>query len=203
MTFQDAPGIRARATLNTPAAQALFAGAPRSLETLRKEADREGGRPKGFPLKTRVRIQSKGIGNRVTSPNVVAILPGTDPQLANEYIVLSAHLDHLGVFPAQPGEPPGTDHINNGALDNAAGIATMLEVARVAATSPHKPRRSLLFLASTAEEEGLLGADFSPGHPDCIGPDCRQRRPGHAAAALPIHRRHRLWREPLDYRAHR
>jgi Zn-dependent M28 family amino/carboxypeptidase len=163
--FQDAPGIRAWAALNTPAAEALFAGAPRTLEALRREADRPGAAPKGFELKTRIRIQSEGVARRVTSPNVIGILPGADPVLAREYVVLSAHLDHLGTAPERPGDKPDTDRIYNGALDNAAGIATLLEVARAAAAAPNKPRRSIVFLATTAEEEGLLGADYFARHP--------------------------------------
>ena len=79
--------------------------------------------------------------------------------------MLSAHLDHIGVTAVKPGEPAGTDHINNGALDNAAGIATMLEVARAMAQSPNKPKRSIIFVASTGEEKGLLGADYFARHP--------------------------------------
>ena len=162
---QDAPGIRAWAALNTPAADALFAGAPRTVEELRREADEAGAAPKGFALKTRIRIQSEGVLGRVTSPNVIGILPGADPLLANEYVVLSAHLDHLGTAPARAGDEADKDRIYNGALDNAAGIATLLEVARAAAAAPNKPRRSIVFLATTAEEEGLLGAEYFARHP--------------------------------------
>ena len=163
--FDEAPGIRITAALNEPAAQALFDGAPQTLAAIRATADKAGGRPKGFALKTRIRIQSDSVTKRVTSPNVVAILPGSDPTLKAEYVVLSAHLDHIGISPARPDDKPGTDRINNGALDNAAGVATMLEVARAAATAPVAPRRSLIFLASTAEEKGLLGADYFARHP--------------------------------------
>lgn len=162
---QDAPGIRAWAALNTPAAEALFAGAPRTVEELRREADEAGAAPKGFALKTRIRIQSEGVVRRVTSPNVIGILPGADPLLANEYVVLSAHLDHLGTAPERAEDAADKDRIYNGALDNAAGIATMLEVARAAAGAPSRPRRSLVFLATTAEEEGLLGAEYFARHP--------------------------------------
>lgn len=163
--FDESPNIRATASVNEPAAQAIFAGAPQTLEAIRAIADRPGGRPKGFALKTRVRLQSESVTKRVTSPNVVAILPGSDPKLKADYVVLSAHLDHIGVTPTRPGDKPDTDHINNGALDNGAGIATMLEVARAAATAAAPPRRSLIFLASTGEEKGLLGADYYARHP--------------------------------------
>lgn len=163
--FDEAPRIRITASLNEPAAQAVFAGAPRTLAAVRAIADKAGGRPRGFALKTRVRIRNESVTKRVTSPNVVAILPGSDPALKAEYVVLSAHLDHIGVAGAKPGDRPDTDRINNGALDNGAGIATMLEVARAAAGAPVAPRRSLIFLASTAEEKGLLGADYYARHP--------------------------------------
>lgn len=161
----DAPGIRAAASVNEPVVAALFAGAPQSIAAIRKQADKPGGKPRGFALKGSARIQVESVGKRVTSPNVVAILPGSDPVLQREYVVLSAHLDHIGISEAKPDDKPDTDRINNGALDNAAGIATLLEVARAMAQSPQKPRRSIIFLASTGEEKGLLGADYFARHP--------------------------------------
>ncbi|NNM76762.1 M28 family peptidase [Sphingomonas sp. ID1715] len=161
----DAPGIRVGAGVNDTVAEALFAGARTTLAAVRAEADRTGGRPRAFPLTGTVRIQASTTSERVVSPNVIGILPGADPKLAPEVVVLSAHLDHIGVAPAKPGDASGKDRINNGALDNASGIATMLEVARAAATAPDKPRRTLLFLASTAEEKGLLGADYFAQNP--------------------------------------
>ncbi|MGK6320799.1 M28 family metallopeptidase [Sphingomonas sp. DT-204] len=163
--FVEAPGVRAGASLNTPAAEAVFAGAPKALAAVLDEADKTGGRPKGFALRTSARIEATSAIERVTSPNVAATLPGSDPKLANEYVVLSAHLDHIGVLPTRPGDAPDKDRINNGALDNAAGIATMLEVARAIARSSNKPKRSIIFVASTGEEKGLLGADYFARHP--------------------------------------
>ncbi|HEX6396987.1 MAG TPA: M28 family metallopeptidase [Steroidobacteraceae bacterium] len=160
----EAPLLRAGGALNAPAAEALFAGAARSFADVRAEADKDKGAPKGFPLKTRVRIQGENVGERVTSPNVVAILPGSDPELSKEYIVLSAHLDHLGIKDV-PNAKPGDDRIYNGAMDNGAGIATLLEVARAAAAATDKPRRSMIFLATTAEEKGLVGADYYAQNP--------------------------------------
>ena len=159
---EEAPGIRARATLNGPAAEAVFAGSPRSLTEIRQEADRDKGVPRGFALKTRMSMKVASSWTRVTSPNVVAVLPGADAALAREYVVLSAHLDHLGIKdePAANG-----DRIANGALDNAAGVAALLEVARAAAAAPDKPRRSMIFLVTTAEENGLLGADYFAHNP--------------------------------------
>lgn len=159
--FTEAPGVRAGATLDAAAAKALFAGARTSLKSVLDEADREGGRPDGFALRPTVGIERSSASTTITSPNVVAVLPGSDPALAGEYVVLMAHLDHEGVDPDREGE----DKIYNGALDNAAGIATMLEVARAFAESGVRPKRSILFAAVTAEEDGLLGSEYLAKHP--------------------------------------
>ena len=158
--YMPAPSIRFRATLDMPAAEALFAGARRSLDQVLTEAAKQGGRPKGFALRPRVTIEQQSTTARVTSPNVVGVLPGSDPALANEYVLLMAHLDGLGVH-----DKPGDDDVHNGAMDNATGIATMLEVARAMATGPNRPRRPILFAAVTAEEKGLLGAQYLAKNP--------------------------------------
>ena len=153
--YSPAPGIRFLATVDTPAAEALFAGAPTPLARVLDEAARPGAKLKGFALKPRVKIERQSTAEKVSSPNVVAMLPGSDPALANEYVLLMAHLDHVGIDPKREG-----DQINNGAMDNATGIATMLEVARAMAMSPNRPRRSILFAAVTGEEKGLLGSEY-------------------------------------------
>ena len=107
-------------------------------------------------LRARVTLESTPI----ESDNVAALLPGSDPALAPEHVVLTAHLDHVGVGAAVNG-----DRIYNGAMDNASGIATLIEVARhLAATTP-RPKRSTLFVAVTAEEHGLLGSRYFAGNP--------------------------------------
>lgn len=158
-------GVRQTARLDDKAAHALFAGAPLPLAKVLAEAAKPGGRPKGFALATSATIAQHGTVSRVTSPNVVAILPGRDPTLKAQYVVLSGHLDHIGITPPKPGDTPATDRINNGALDNAAGVATMLEVARAMREAATPPRRSVVFVASTGEEKGLLGADYYATHP--------------------------------------
>ncbi len=161
----DAPQIRATATLNAPAAEALFAGAKLPLATILAAADKPGGQPKGFALKTSMRIESSSKQRRVESAEVVALLPGSDPVLKNEYVVVMAHLDHIGIRPDKAG-----DNIYNGALDNAAGVAVMLEAARAFANDKVAPKRSILFVANTAEEKGLLGAEaFANDPPVPIG----------------------------------
>ena len=96
----------------------------------------------------------------VVSQNVVAMLPGTDPKLKDEYVVFTAHLDHLGI-----GKPINGDAIYNGAMDNASGIAAMLDVAAMLKESGTKLRRSVLFVAVTGEEKGLLGSKFFANAP--------------------------------------
>ena len=140
-------------------AEQLFAGAPKSLAAVRAEAGR--GRVRGFPLRGRLQIRAQSEWQDFTSPNVVAVLPGRDQALAQEFIVLMGHLDHLGTNPAAQ---PGEDAIYNGAIDNAGGIATMIEAARSFA-SAGAAKRSILFIATTAEERGLLGADYFAIHP--------------------------------------
>ena len=158
--YRLAPDIQTTAYLNTPATEALFGGAPRSYADILEEADREGGKPRGFALAQKVRFS---IGSRMTrfeSPNVLALLPGADPRRAKEVIVLVAHLDHLG-----KGHGGTPETVDPGALDNAAGVATLLEVARALAESPHRPARSILFAAVTGEEMGLLGSQYLARNP--------------------------------------
>lgn len=155
-----APNIRIGATFDRPAAEALFAGAPRALADVLAEADKPGAKPKGFALKPTVSISRQSTHRRFTSPNILGILPGSDPALANEYVLLMAHLDHEGTDTSKTG-----DQIYNGAMDNSTGIATMLEVARAMAESGARPKRSILFAAVTAEEDGLLGSEYLAKHP--------------------------------------
>ena len=137
----------------------LFAGAPRSLDQVGASSDRPIA---GFALPGRLSINDQSAWQDFSSPEVIGLLPGGDPRLAQEYVVLMAHLDHLGVKPvARPGE----DAIYNGALDNAAGVATMIEAARDFVQSGKATRRSLLFIANTGEEPGLLGSDYFASHP--------------------------------------
>lgn len=162
--YTPAPGLRFRATLDTAAAEALFAGAKTPLNRVLAQAEGKGGRPKGFALKPRIAVSQQSASRVFTSPNVLAVLPGSDPKLAGEYVLLMAHLDHEGMKKEGAGESGG-DRIYNGAMDNAVGIATMLEVARAMASAPDRPKRSILFAAVTAEEDGLLGAQYLARHP--------------------------------------
>ena len=154
------PGTEAIA-VSSEWADRLFERAPMPLRAVRAQAA-AGRRVRGFPLKATMAISAKSAWEDFTSPNVVGVLPGSDPRLAREHIVLMGHLDHLGlVKDAKPGE----DNVYNGALDNAAGVATTIEAAREFAESGRSPRRSVMFVAVTGEEYGLLGAGYLAAHP--------------------------------------
>jgi Zn-dependent M28 family amino/carboxypeptidase len=147
--------------LSSALADRLFERAPKQLRTIRTEAA-TGKKIRGFALPASMTIDAKSAWEDFTSPEVVAVLPGADPRLAAEHVVLMAHLDHLGIKADATG---GEDAIYNGALDNAAGVATMIEAARQFVESGKPPRRSVMFIANTGEEFGLLGASYFSTHP--------------------------------------
>ncbi len=155
--------IKAEAWLNRSGAVLLFAGEQHTLAEV--FAGDLTGKPGAFPLHKTVSIHYEAHHTPVESMNVVGILPGSDPALKNEYVVFSAHLDHLGIGP-----PVDGDDIYNGALDNAAGSAVLLEVARFFASLPAAPVRSVAFVALTGEEEGLLGSQAFAQHSPLPGP---------------------------------
>jgi Peptidase family M28 len=152
------PTIRGVGTLSDSAAARLFEGAPQSLAEVLDAA--EAAKPTAFDLPARATLRTVSVHDRLESPNVAGLLRGSDPRLRDEVVVYTAHLDHLGI-----GEPVKGDSIYNGALDNASGSAALLEIARAFATMPKAPRRSVMFLAVTGEEEGLLGSDYFAQHP--------------------------------------
>ena len=159
---EDAGSLRISLSATGAMQDRLFQGAARPLDAVRKEMAVKGARPRGFALVPRLRIHSESVFENFKSPEVIAKLPGADPRLASEHVVLMGHLDHLGLsLNAKPGE----DAINNGALDNAAGVATMIEAAHAFIASGKPPRRSVMFIANTGEELGLLGADYFAAHP--------------------------------------
>ena len=142
-------------------AERLFERAPASLKAVRGQAA-AGKRVRGFPLRATLAISTRSAWDDFTSPNVVGVLPGSDPRLSREHIVLMGHLDHLGLV---KNAKPGEDVVYNGALDNAAGIATTIEAAREFVENGKAPRRSVMFVAVTGEEYGLLGAGYLAAHP--------------------------------------
>ena len=113
-----------------------------------------------FPLKVSLKATTATLSREVDSTNIVARIPGSDPKLKNEYVVLSAHIDHLGI-----GEPINGDRIYNGAMDNGSGSAFLLDLARSLKLSHTKLKRSLLLVWVTGEEKGLLGSKYFAAHP--------------------------------------
>ncbi|MDJ0938186.1 MAG: M28 family metallopeptidase [Woeseiaceae bacterium] len=150
------PELRGSITISAVTATELMAGTPISFEEALDAID--DSRASSTPLGFEVTMARRTNHQNITSPNVIGIVRGTDPELRNEFVVYSAHLDHLGVGVEENG-----DSIYNGAYDNSMGIALMIETARAIAASP--PRRSVLFVAVTAEERGLLGSDYFAHYP--------------------------------------
>jgi Zn-dependent M28 family amino/carboxypeptidase len=133
--------------------RAIFKMAGQDFDALRKQALSPDFTP--VPLGLTASVALKNTLRNVDSRNVLAKLEGSDPALKNEYVVYSSHWDHLGI-----GEPVNGDKIYNGALDNASGVATLLEIAKAFKQVKPQPKRSILFLMVTAEEQGLLGSEY-------------------------------------------
>ncbi len=145
--------LRGSATVNRAGAEILFAGAPQTLDEVFKST--KDNTLKGFSLPIQASMKKTSKLGEAKSSNVTGLLEGSDPKLKDEYIIYTAHLDHLGIS-----EPVDGDSINNGAYDNAVGIASLIELARAFQSLSEKPRRSILFAAVTAEEKGLQGSDY-------------------------------------------
>ncbi|HEU4724038.1 MAG TPA: M28 family metallopeptidase [Candidatus Eisenbacteria bacterium] len=161
--FDESPGARIFLYWNAEKAPRLFQGSKYRYTDLTKLAER-GERLPRFELPYRLRAHTASTVKKTECRNVVGMIRGSDKKLREQYVVLSGHLDHLGV-----GEPVDGDSIYNGALDNASGCATLLEIARMLKRSGHGPKRSILFLFTTAEESGLLGATYFASRPTVPG----------------------------------
>jgi Zn-dependent M28 family amino/carboxypeptidase len=160
--LDDARGIKLLVTFNPADADKLFEGSPYKFQQLADLAKERKPLPR-FPLADSIKARAKVIQKDVESDNIVAKLPGTDPKLKDEYVVLSAHIDHLGI-----GEPINGDRIYNGAMDNGSGSALILDIANSMQRSQVRTKRSILFLWLTAEEKGLLGSRYFATHPTVL-----------------------------------
>jgi glyoxylase-like metal-dependent hydrolase (beta-lactamase superfamily II) len=164
MTLKDASlddnrGLKLSVAVNPAHADKFLTGSGHDTKELLEAAD--AGRPlPHFDIPARLKAIVAVTRAEVLSHNVVALLPGSDPALENEYVVFSAHLDHIGI-----GKPIGGDAIYNGAMDNASGVASLLDVAEILKKSGATLRRPVLFAAVTGEEKGLLGSKFFAHHP--------------------------------------
>ncbi len=149
------PEFQAAAALSVRGAQLLFSGAPRTLEDVFTKA--RNSQPQAFPLRWTAKMHAVSSYQALSSRNVIGKIRGSDPALSVQYVIHSAHLDHLGMCAAVDG---ASDKICHGTLDNASGVATVLEIARAYTKLPKPPRRSIIFFFPTGEEGNLEGSDY-------------------------------------------
>jgi hypothetical protein len=157
--MDEGRGLSLDLSLNPARAEKLFAGSDHTFQEIVDADDAHKPLPH-FAIPARLKATVGVRRSDVTSQNVAAVLPGSDPKLKGEYVVLSAHLDHIGI-----GEPINGDSIYNGAMDNASGVAGLLDVAEILKETGAQPKRSLLFLAVTGEEKGLQGSRYFASAP--------------------------------------
>ena len=153
-----APGLNFAGWMQESAAEQIAQTLGKTVAQLLEMANKPGFRAIPLPLRFKGHVPMKI--REFESPNVVGMVPGSDPQGRTEAIVYSAHWDHLGI-----GQPVNGDNIYNGAVDNATGCAMLIEMARAWAGLQRKPRRSAIFVAVTAEESGMRGSEFYGAHP--------------------------------------
>lgn len=158
LTLASSPSTSLDILLNPAKANLLFAQTGYSIEEIYELHLKHG--IKSFPLKTLAKFKGEFQQRDFVSPNIVGLLEGKDPELKDEYVIVSAHYDHLGIGPAIKG-----DSIYNGVFDNAAGVAALLETARMFSDKTFMNKRSIIFILTTAEEKGLLGSYFYTQNP--------------------------------------
>jgi len=157
--LQEAAGLEMALIFNPARAEKLFEGSASTFAAIAALGKDRKPLPH-FALAASLKARASVKRRKIESANLVARLPGTDPALKNEHVVLSAHVDHLGI-----GEAINGDRIYNGAMDNGSGSALLLDMAASLAKSTEKPRRSILFVFVTGEEKGLLGSKYFATHP--------------------------------------
>jgi Zn-dependent M28 family amino/carboxypeptidase len=157
--FDETQGARIAVTVNPPSAEKFFAGSGHSFEEIVALGKDRKPLPH-FPLAVSLGAKTRVDVTKIESANLVAKIPGSDRTLKDEYVVLSAHLDHVGI-----GEPINGDRIYNGAMDNGSGSALVLDMAASFRRYPEKLRRSILLVLLTGEEKGLLGSKYFAAHP--------------------------------------
>ena len=157
--FNETPGAQLYVAFNPQRAEMLFKGSGHTFQEI-ADLGKDSKPLPTFPLKASIAAKARVETKHLESANLVAKLPGTDPAMKDQYVALSAHLDHVGI-----GEPIEGDRIYNGAMDNASGSGLLLDVADSFKKSPEKLRRSVLFVIVTGEEKGLLGSKYFAAHP--------------------------------------
>jgi len=157
--LQETTGMSVAVTITRRGIDKFLEGTGHTADEILKAAAANEALPK-FPLVGTLRSKAAVRRDRLEAPNVIGMLPGSDPRLKGEYVVMSAHLDHVGV-----GRPVNGDNIYNGAMDDASGIASVLEIARLMKESGDQLKRSVVFLAVAAEEKGELGSRYFAANP--------------------------------------
>ena len=157
---EGGPQLQVKAWVTEDSARKLATLGGQDLDKLRAAAQKKDFRP--VPLGATVSLEVKADVTRKQTANVIGRLPGSDPALAPQAVLYTAHHDHLGI---NADAKPGEDAIYNGAMDNASGVASFLAIAKAIASMPQAPRRSVIFAAVAAEEQGLLGAKYLAAHP--------------------------------------
>jgi Zn-dependent M28 family amino/carboxypeptidase len=157
--FNETEGEKLAVTVNPASAEKFLAGSGHTFEEIAALGKDRKPLPH-FPLAVSLAAKTRVEVTKIESANLVAKLPGSDPTLKDEYVVLSAHLDHIGI-----GEPINGDRIYNGAMDNGSGSALVLDMAASFQKNPERLRRSILLVLVTGEEKGLLGSKYFAAHP--------------------------------------
>jgi Zn-dependent M28 family amino/carboxypeptidase len=157
--FNETPGLQLGVSFNPASAEKLFDGSGHTFAEIAALGKDRKPLPH-FGLSTSLKANAVILTKSVESSNIVAKLTGSDPALKNEFVVLSAHIDHIGI-----GAPINGDRIYNGAMDNGSGSALIMDIAASLKARPEKAQRSIVFLLVTAEEKGLLGSKYFAAHP--------------------------------------
>jgi Zn-dependent M28 family amino/carboxypeptidase len=158
LKLDGAPKLKVASWIRFEPAKQMAAAAGMDLDRMMVDARSRDFHPMALPVKLKAHMVSKI--RPFDSNNVLAMLPGSDHKLKSEAVIYTAHYDHLGIRPDMPG-----DNIYNGANDNATGCGILLEIARAYSEATQRPRRSILFVSVTAEEQGLLGSEYLAKHP--------------------------------------
>jgi Zn-dependent M28 family amino/carboxypeptidase len=157
--LQENAGLMVSIAISRGGADKFLAGSGHTFGELEQLIAEKKPLPR-FPLAGTLRVRAALKRETIESSNIIGIYEGSDPRLKAEYVVMSAHLDHVGI-----GRPVNGDPVYNGAMDNASGVASVIEIARLMKASAAAPKRSLVFMTVTAEERGLLGSRYFAGRP--------------------------------------
>jgi Zn-dependent M28 family amino/carboxypeptidase len=158
LQLDGTPKLKVASWIQLEIARQLASAAGMDLDKMMADARSRDFHPVPLPARLKAHMESRI--RPFESNNVVAMLPGSDPRMKSEAVLYTAHYDHLGIHPEEPG-----DNIYNGADDNGTGCGILLELAKVFSDAVQKPRRSILFASVTAEEQGLLGSEYLGKHP--------------------------------------